>query len=249
MGDRNIEYNGKFGIGTFQFEITKELGDEVWDMLIKDSDIPDMDTESGCQCKNMASLMERFDRIVDKQTANRILSRVRHGLKPSHSAWAREKFLKYNDLDAFINDSIQEGIADFDKLYREGKDFYGQPITKEVLDFIKRNPGMISAVRDGNKLYITAYPANISDYLNASDSREKRYHACHCPFAKESILAEHMVSSTLCYCSLGHVKNFWEAAFDTELEGEVVTSALNGDMLCTYVVFIPDEIMKAYVES
>lgn len=248
MGDRNIEYSDKFGIGTFKYEIINELGDGAWQELIKDSDIPDIDIEASCKCKNMAMFMERFEKIIDKQMAKKILSRVRHGLKPSQCAWAREKFLKYNDLDAFINDSVKEGIADFEKLYSEGKDFYGQPITKEVLDFIRQNPGMLSGVRDGSKMYFTAFPANMFEYLQASDSRMKRYHACHCPFAKESILADKTVSSTLCYCSLGHIKNFWEAVFDRELEGEVVTSALNGDTLCKYVVFLPDDIMNSYVK-
>lgn len=36
MGDRNIEYNGKFGIGTFKYEIINELGDGVWQELIKE---------------------------------------------------------------------------------------------------------------------------------------------------------------------------------------------------------------------
>lgn len=248
MGDRNVEYSDKFGIGTFKHEIINELGVEVWQELVRDIDFPDIDTEASCKCKNMAMLMERFDKITDKEKANKILSRVRHGLKPSQCAWAREKFLKYNNLDDFISDSIKEGIEDFKKLYSEGKDFYGQPVTKEVLDFVRQNPGMISCVRDGNKLYVTAYPANMSEYLKASDLRMKRYYACHCPFAKESILADKTVSATLCYCSLGHVKNFWEAVFDRELDGEVVTSALNGDMLCTYVIFLPDDIMNSYVK-
>lgn len=248
MGDRNIEYSGKFGIGTFKYEIINELGDGVWEELIKDIDIPDIDTEASYKCKNMAMFMERFEKIIDKQMAKKILSRVRHGLKPSQCAWAREKFLKYNDLDAFINDSVKEGIADFEKLYSEAKDFYGQPITKEVLDFIRQNPGMLSGVRDGNKMYFTVFPANMFEYLQASDSRMKRYHACHCPFAKESILADKTVSSTLCYCSFGHIKNFWEAVFDRELDGEVVTSALNGDTLCTYVVLLPDDIMNSNVK-
>lgn len=248
MGDRNIEYSETFGFGTFKHEIVKELGDEVWSELVKDIIIPDIDTESQCECRNMAAFMERFDKIVDKQTANKILSRVRHGLKTSQCAWAREKFLTYSDLDSFIKDNIQEGIADFEKLFNEGKDFYGQPVTAEVLEFIKTTPGMLSGSRDGNKLNLVTYPASMHEYLQAADPKMKRYHACHCPFAKESILADKAVSSTLCYCSFGHIKNFWEAVFDRELDGEVITTALDGDMLCTFVIYLPDDIMEAYVK-
>lgn len=77
----------------------------------------------------------------------------------------------------------------------------------------------------------------------------KRYHACHCPFAKESILSENVVSSALCNCSLGHVMNFAEAFMDRELRGKVVHSVLNGDLICEYEIEIPDDIMQKYVTS
>lgn len=248
MGDGNIEYSEKFDIGTFKHEIIQQLGEQTWQELTCDAIIPGIETESQCKCSNMVIFMERFDKISDTQTANKVLSKVRHGLKPSQCAWARERFLKFGDLDAFIRQSIQEGIADFEKLYNEKKDFYGQPITKEVLEFIRSNPAMLSGVRDGDRLYCTAFPAQMLEYLQTSDSKMKCYYACHCPFAKESILAEKTVSSTLCYCSLGHIKNFWEAVFDRELDGEVLTSALKGDVICTYVIYIPDDIMISYVK-
>ncbi|WP_346938449.1 hypothetical protein [uncultured Clostridium sp.] len=44
------------------------------------------------------------------------------------------------------------------------------------------------------------------------------------------------------------MKNFWEAVFDRELDGDVISSALNGDMLCKDVVYLPDDIMEMYVK-
>jgi len=51
----------------------------------------------------------------------------------------------------------------------------------------------------------------------------------------------------MCYCSLGHTKVFWEAALNTTLEGEVLGLALNGDYLCQFEIYLPDEIMEKYV--
>jgi len=51
----------------------------------------------------------------------------------------------------------------------------------------------------------------------------------------------------MCYCSLGHTKVFWEAALDTKLEGDVMHSALGGDLLCQFAIYLPDEIMEKYV--
>jgi hypothetical protein len=248
MADHNIEYSGKFGIDTFKHEIIKELGEKTWQELVAGNKIPDIDTESQCQCKNMVSFMERFDKIIEKPIAKKILSKVRHGLKPSQSSWAREKFLKIGNLDIFIKQSLDESISNFEKLHAENKDFYGDVITKEVLEFVKSSPSTLVGVREGNQLHFSAFPKEMQNYLNAVDDKMKRYYACHCPFARESILSEKVVSSTLCNCSLGHIKNFWEAVFDTELDGEVLTSALNGDIRCTYVVYIPDDIMNLYVK-
>jgi hypothetical protein len=248
MADTTIIYSGKFGIDTFKDVIIQELGEKIWQSLTFDNVIPNIDTESQCKCINMVTFMERFDSIVDKPTAKKILSKVRHGLKPAQSVWAREKFLKIGNLDEFIKQSLNESISDFEKLYDEKKDFYGDIITKEVLDFLKSSPSTLVGVREGNKLHFTAFPAQMHKYLNATDIKMKRYYACHCPFAKESILAEKTVSSTLCYCSLGHIKNFWEAVFDRELDGEVLTSALKGDIKCIYVVYIPNDIMDSYVK-
>lgn len=247
MSDQSIEYSGKFGIDTFRHEIVQELGENAWQGLTSGGIIPDINTESQCKCINMVTFMERFDKIADKHIAKKVLSKVRHGLKPSQSVWAREKFLKIGNLDTFIKQILNESISNFEKLYTENKDFYGDIITKEVLDFLKSSPSTLAGVREGNELHFTAFPAQMHNYLSTADLRMKRYYACHCPFAKESILAEKVVSSTLCYCSLGHVKNFWEAVFDRELDGEVLTSALRGDLKCSYVVYIPDDIMDSCV--
>ncbi len=41
MGDRNIEYSEKFGIGTFKHEIIQQLGEQAWQELICDAITPD----------------------------------------------------------------------------------------------------------------------------------------------------------------------------------------------------------------
>ena len=85
------------------------------------------------------------------------------------------------------------------------------------------------------------------NYIKETNERKKRYYACHCPFAREYILIEGAeVSRTLCYCSLGHAKVMWEAILNMELDGEVLQSVLGGDLICKYVIYLPDEIVRKY---
>lgn len=249
MGDTKINYDEKFGINNFRIEICAALGDEFWGTLTDGLILPNIETEGNCQCRNMCAFMRRFEEMADKETVRSILCKVRHGLRPSQSSWAREKFLQTGDLDVFLKNHHDAELKNFIKLNKEDKDFYGQKITDEVLEFIRKNPAMLAPVRKGNKLICMAFPCDMQEYLKAKDSTMKRYNACHCPFAKESILAEETVSATLCYCSLGHIMNFAEAFLDRELGGKVVHSVLSGDLACEYEITIPDDIMEQYVKS
>lgn len=243
MGDTKIVYDEAFGINTFKREITAELGEEVWNKLIDGMILPDIETECQCQCKNMYAFMKRFEEMADADTVKKILYKVRHGLHPSQSEWARKAFLDVGNLDVFLQKNRENEWKHFVELHDEHKDFYGQEITDEVLEFIRQNPAMLAPVRKGNKLYCMAFPYNMKEYLKAKDDRLKRYHACHCPFAKESILSDSTVSSVLCNCSLGHVMNFTEAFLGRALSGRVIHSVLNGDVVCEYEIEIPEDIM------
>lgn len=244
-----IKYDRPFGFGTFEHFLTAELGDAAWAEITRGIELPDIKIEAADGCKRMAAFMERLEANADFMKVRRALKNVRHGLHPSQAAWAREELLKIGDLDEYIARNISEGIENFQRMCDNDEDFYGQIVTPRVVDYIKAHPACLSAVREGNKLFIEAFPAQMDEYILTNDARMKRYYACHCPFAKESILTDKPVSATLCNCSLGHVSNLWEAMFERELRGEVVASALAGDLYCKYMIILDDDIMKEFVKE
>lgn len=244
----NIEYNDEIIMDTFKDEVCKTLGGQAWDTLTDGIGVPDINTEYKCGCKTMREFIRRFDEITDAEAAKNILTHVRHGLKHSQFDSAKKKFAECgNNIDVFIKRDFEENVRNFTHLRDTGGDFYGQPITNEVYDFLMKQLGTLSAVRKGSELHITAFPFNMVNYLRETDERKKRYYACHCPFARDSILSgDGEVSKTLCYCSLGHAKVMWEAILDTELNGEVSESVLGGDLRCKYVIYLPEEILERF---
>ena len=90
MGDTKISYDEKFGMNTFRWEICLELGEEFWKELTDGLSLPDIESECNCECRNMYLFMERFEMMVDRETVEKILCRVRHGLHTSQSSWARK---------------------------------------------------------------------------------------------------------------------------------------------------------------
>lgn len=243
-----IEYRDEIIMDTLKNEVYAKLGEQAWAILTNGIGVPDIDNEYKCGCKTMREFMRRFDSMTDTETAKVILTNVRHGLKHSQFDWAREKFAEsgYN-IDTFIENKYKEDVEYFTHLRDTGGDFYGQPIAKEVYDFIFEQGILTDKARKGAEIHITGFPYDMVNYIKETDERKKRYYACHCPFARESILTEGAeVSKTLCFCSLGHAKVMWEAVLNVELDGEVVQSVLGGDLICKYVIYLPDEIVKKY---
>ncbi len=119
MGDTNIEYGDSFGIDTFKREIVSQLGARAWEKITVGGVVPDIGTEPGCKCANMAVFMERLENIAGESDAKRILYKVRHGLKTSQSAWAREMFLQAGNLDVFIARQVEQGIRDMEAYVSE----------------------------------------------------------------------------------------------------------------------------------
>ena len=74
MGDTNIDYDENW-ITTFQREICAELGEGFWKELTDGLTLPDIESECRCQCHNMYLFMERFGRMADKKTVEKILCR------------------------------------------------------------------------------------------------------------------------------------------------------------------------------
>ena len=120
---------------------------------------------------------------------------------------------------------LQETQHDFMELERRrdtGDLFFNQKIDDAVIAYMKANP---YAVRKGSKIIVTKIPFLARKYLAETDVKMKRYYACHCPWARESILNETCtVSPSFCRCSLGLEKKDFETALGRELDGRIVST-------------------------
>lgn len=241
----HIPYDKVNVMETLKEEAVRVLGEEKWREMTEDMKLPADGMEPELRNHLTRELLERFDTLVDSQTSKSIFCNVKHGLRHSDFWWAREKYLEYNDIDAFCSAMRNETLDAFARASKSGEFYHGQPVNASVLQFVKEQPHLLYGARVNNTIQAVAIPCETQKYLKETDMRMKRYYACHCPFARKSILQEEdAVSSTLCHCSLGHTKIFWEAALDEQLGGEVVSSVLGGGLLCRFVIYLPDRIMR-----
>jgi hypothetical protein len=184
--------------------------------------------------------------LVDKllklgpETCHRVLAANHHGVPvesfAKHKDWLREA----GSLDAFLKRVHQEAVGELERYMKEGKIWYEQEITPEVVEFVKSNQEILSAVRDGEHLYITKIPYSPKGFLKESDPLLRRYYACHCPLARAAIIMEKTeIPLDWCYCSGGFEKLMFDVVFEEPTEVEVLESVLAGDPRCRFRVKIP----------
>jgi hypothetical protein len=189
-------------------------------------------------------LMERLESELDQSTCRKVLAGNHHRIPVEAFAKHKEWYREAGSLDRFLKKVHEEAVAELEQFLREDKVWYEQEITPEIVEYVRGNQEVLSGVRRGDRIYMTKFPYAPREYLRETDPLMKRYHMCHCPLARASIMTgEPKISPEWCYCSGGYGKLKFDVIFELETEVEVLETVLGGDMQCRFSVKIPvDEI-------
>ncbi len=203
------------------------------------------DTYPGNTCLLVDRLME-----LGPDTCHDVLADNHHGIPhdsfQKHLQWFEES----DSIDDFLERVHVERIRILQQHLDDGKVWFEQEITKEVIDLVKGNQEILSAVRDGEYLYVTKIPYSPKDWLKETDSLMKRYYACHCPLAREAIIMNGPdIPMDWCYCSGGFQKLMFDVVFGESTEVEVLQSVLAGDPVCRFRILLPEKNIPATASS
>lgn len=192
-----------------------------------------------------SDFMKRLKKFLSPAKYRLVLAGNNHSIPEESMQSEKALYEQSASLDEYLKERHERNVADIQKYCDEGKIWFEQEITQDVVNFIKANQEILSAVREGNKLYVTKIPYDGVNYLATDDPILKTYYACHCPFARERILDEtkNNVDADWCYCSAGFAKFPFEILFCEELEVEMLQSALNGDPICRFAITLPDGLI------
>ena len=188
-----------------------------------------------------SAFMKRLKRHLTPAKYRLVLAGNNHSI-PAEAMQAEKKLYEESvSLDDYLKGRHERNVAEIQQFCNEGKVWYEQEITQEVVDYVASNQEILSAVRDGDSLYVTKIPFDGINYLQTDDPVLRCYYACHCPFARERILDEKKenVDADWCYCSAGFAKFPFEVILGEELEVEMLQSSLKGDPICRFRIAIP----------
>ena len=193
----------------------------------------------------VAEILTKMEATLPTETCKQVLAGNMHQIPESSFADMREGFLKDPDIDALLADRHARLVQDLEDHMNQGKAWYEQVITPEVLEYVRNNPEIQGGVRHGNIIHVTKIPFDPQAYLDEKDPTKKRYDACHCPLARTSIVAGRpAVSPLFCYCSAGYEKLPFDVIFGEPVKVEVLESALGGSDRCRFAITIPERFRK-----
>jgi len=191
----------------------------------------------------MHPVVERLRQLVGDDACRELLADSLRDLPDAYFRGERRRYLRSRDVDDYLRRKRRGFLRELRKCHREGRLFFAQEITGEVLALVGSNPEIESGRREGNTVFVSKIPYQAKQWLAEPDSERRRYHYCHCPWAREGIRSGDVaLSSLFCNCSAGFYKKPWQAALRRPVRVDVVESVLWGDDRCRFAIRLPEEL-------
>jgi len=221
------------------------IGEKAAEEIFGDVDMPPEGSPTDAYPPVVDKIVERMQGALPDDTCKQVLAGNMHQIPESSFADMRDRFLKDPDIDALLADRHARLMQDLEDHMNQGKAWYEQVITPEVLEYVRNNPEIQSGVRDGDIIHVAKIPFDPQAYLDEKDPTKKRYDACHCPLARTSIVSGRpAVSPLFCYCSAGFEKLPFDVIFGEPVKVEVLESVLGGSDRCRFAITIPERFRK-----
>lgn len=239
-------YTGSYGvIESILEKLKKIIGANRSQIIIEETKIPEL----GTPLEEMPLFTEEFmkalrNNLTEKEF-NKILADNHHQIPKSVFFDERLRYEQTSSLSEYLEDYHKRMVEQLEEHHRLGKVWYEQIITTEVIDFVRSNQEILSAVYKDDSLYITKIPYDTKAFLEANTDEEKRYYSCHCPFARTSLIRNKPnIDGGWCMCSGGFTKLHFDVLFDQDLPVECLSSAIKGDFLCRFKISLQDISIK-----
>jgi hypothetical protein len=186
-------------------------------------------------------VIQRMEARLGSAACREFLAPSLRDLPDEYYASEPEKYRQAGNIDAYLRQRKEAFMAELEACQREGRLFFSQEITAEVLAFVRNDPEMGGSKREGDIIYEVKIPYQTKQYLAETDPILKRFYACHCPWARTALLDGNVqVAETFCQCSAGFHKKAFEAVFGQTLQVDVLETVVKGDERCRFAIHLPE---------
>jgi hypothetical protein len=235
--------DGYEAFNNLHWKLANVVGEDLRDIIFDEMPLPPLGLSANEKSLYAYRIMNRLEEVFEEDTCREVLKDCLRDL-PDEMYNDDKKIFNVDcngDIDCYLIKKGQKFLQTLQFHKDQNKLFFGQEITDEVIAFVKSNKEIGQGIREGDIVYETKIPYNTKAFLSETDPEKKRYHYCHCPWARESIRhGMFKVSATFCQCSAGFHKRPYEIIYGQPLKSEVLQSVLKGDMLCRFAIYLPE---------
>lgn len=221
------------------------VGEGVRSRVFQGFELPPLGSPQDAYPRLTKKIIDRLEAELPSEVCRKVLTWNYHGVPVEAFKEKKERFEKAHSIDEYLRDEHQRFVEELTGYMKEGRIWFEQEITPEVVEFVKGNQEIQTGVRHGDRIYKTKMPFAPKQYLAEKDPVMKRYYGCHCQLVRTAIRdGKPKVSSMFCYCSGGYEKLCYDVVFGEPVEVELLESVLKGDTRCRFAIRIPTDKMK-----
>ncbi|HOU13305.1 MAG TPA: hypothetical protein PKZ84_09305 [Anaerolineae bacterium] len=229
--------------GNLYRRVAEMFGEDMRDEVFAGISVAPLGLPTPDKPRTMHPVVERLEAKLGTNACKALLADSLRDLPDEYFAQERQRYQESADLDEYLRRKKQVFVEQLETCQREGRLFFAQEITDEVIAFVKNDPEIGGGRREGNVVFETKIPFMTSAYLAETDPTLRRYFYCHCPWAREAIKSGDVsLTATFCNCSAGFHKKPWEVTLGKPVRAEVLESVLKGDDRCRFAIYLPLEV-------
>jgi hypothetical protein len=190
-------------------------------------------------------ILDRMEAELPAQMCREILTWNYHNVPIEGFKDSKERFEKATSIDEYLKGEHERLVKELEDCMREGRPWYEQEITPEVVEFVRGNQEICTGIRRGDKVYKTKIPYAPGRFLKEKDPTMRKYYMCHCQLVRTALRdGKPKIPAIFCYCSAGFEKLHFDAIFGEPVEVELLETPLKGDARCRFAIKIPKSKMK-----
>ncbi|MGC9362697.1 MAG: hypothetical protein ACP5F3_07200, partial [Candidatus Syntrophosphaera sp.] len=215
FGDREesgylITLFGTQGVLESQMAKVKKLfGDMVTERMARDIHIPPLGSDLRSYPPMIRAYLKALKASLSAEECRKVLLGNHHGIGTAGFESEKEHFKQSASLEEYLRERHERFVNKLQEHCDTGKMWFEQYITQGVVDYIKGHQEVHTGILDEGRIIVHKIPYAPEAWLKETDPVKKRHLACHCPFARASILEGEPVDKLWCHCSAGFTKVFW----------------------------------------
>jgi hypothetical protein len=185
-------------------------------------------------------ILDRMEAELPTGTCREILTWNYHNIPIEGFKDSKERFEKAASIDEYLKGEHKRLVKELEDCMREGRPWFEQEITPEVVEFVRGNQEICTGIRKGDRVYVTKIPYAPTQFLKEKDPVMRKYYSCHCQLVRTALRdGKPRIPATFCYCSAGYEKLHFDAIFGEPVEVELLETPLKGDARCRFAIKIP----------